>query len=83
MAAPGVLVREQAIALQEAIQNIEELLGEDSERLYSAQHDALGRTMQEFVFAMVVSELARVVAAQQEQIDALEAKLAGAKPAKK
>jgi hypothetical protein len=67
-----VLQREQAIALSEATQTIEDLLGKDSPRLYSAQHDALGRTMPEFVFAMVVSELTKVVAAQQERIEQLE-----------
>jgi hypothetical protein len=78
MASPEILIRDQAIALQEAIQTIEGLLGEGtpSPRLYSALHDAAGQTMPEFVFAMVVSELTRVVADQQEQIYELEAKLA-------
>jgi hypothetical protein len=84
MAGHQVLHREQAIALQEATQTIERLLGEGnpSPRLQSATHDVLGRTMPEFVFAMVVSELTRVVAAQQQRIEQLEAKLAGAKRAK-
>jgi hypothetical protein len=84
VAAPEILLREQAIAMQEAVQSIEDLLGEGtpSPRLYSAQHDVAGKTMEGFVFAMVVSELTRVVAAQQQRIEQLEAKLAGAKRAK-
>jgi hypothetical protein len=80
MAGPAVLVREQVIALQEAMQTIEELLGEDSPRLHSAQHDVVGRSMPDFVFSMVVGELTRVVARQAERIDELEK--AVAKPAK-
>jgi uncharacterized small protein (DUF1192 family) len=68
-----VLNRERAIALSEASQTIERLLGEDSPRLHSAQHDVLGRGLPEYVFAMVVSELTKVVAAQQERIERLEA----------
>lgn len=72
MASTEILVREQANAISEAAQTIEDLLGEDSPRLHSAVHDVVGRTMPEFVFAMVVSELARVVDDQQERIEALE-----------
>ena len=84
MASPGILIRDQAIALSEAIQTIEDLLGEDSERLHSAQHDVVGRGMPEYVFAMVVSELSRVVARQQERIEELEGAAArGAKTSAK
>jgi hypothetical protein len=74
MASPEILLREQAIALSEAIQIIKGLLGEDSPRLYSAQHDVVGRGMPEYVSSMVIFELTKVVAAQQERIEALEAK---------
>jgi hypothetical protein len=71
-----VLHREQAIALSEAVQTIEDLLGakagDPGSRLHSAQHDVVGRTMEGYVFAMVVSELTKVVADQQERIAELE-----------
>jgi hypothetical protein len=74
MAGTEVLLREQAVALQEAVQTVERLLPEEgtSERLERAQTDMVGRGMDSFVFSMVVSELTRVVADQQERIEKLE-----------
>jgi hypothetical protein len=78
MAGLELLLRQKAIALSEASETIKDLLGDEapSERLMSAQHDVAGRTMPDYVFAMVVSELTRVVAAQQERIDELEGEIA-------
>jgi hypothetical protein len=69
--------KRKAVALQEAIQTTERLLGEEapSERLASAQQDVKGRGMQDFALSMLVSELTRVVVAQQERIEELEARL--------
>lgn len=73
MAAITELLKEQARAQQEAMELIERLLGEESPRLASAQHDVTGRTMPEFRTAMIVSELARAVAALQQRVEELEA----------
>ncbi len=62
--------------MAEAVQTTERLLGEDSERLRSAQRDVVGRQMQDYVFSMLIAELVRVVDAQQERIDRLEKDLA-------
>ncbi len=62
--------------MAEAVQTTERLLGEDSERLHSAQKDVVGKTMQDYVFSMLIAELVRVVDAQQERIDKLEEALA-------
>jgi len=59
-------------ALQDAVQTIEALLGASSDRLYSAQHDVVGRNMDSYVSAMALAELTRVVAAQQERVAELE-----------
>lgn len=75
MASVEILNREKAIAVQEAAQTVVDLLGEGSARLRSAEHDVVGRQMDDFVFAMLVAELTRVVAAQQERIEKLEAQL--------
>lgn len=72
MASTGALLTEKAIALQEAVQTVESLLEEDSVRLTSAQQDVVGRGMDDFVSAMLIAELTRVVAAQQERIGELE-----------
>lgn len=73
MAGAVFLEQEKARAIQEAIEIVEGLLkGEPSERLTSAQHDTTGRTMPDYVFSMVMFELARVVDAQEERIAALE-----------
>lgn len=81
MAGTQVLRQRKAEAMQEAIQTAERLLGEESERLRSTQRDVVGKTMQDYVFSMLIAELTRVVAAQQERIEKLEAQLK--KPAKK
>lgn len=84
MASAAVLEAQKHQALAEAIQTTHGLLGEESARLHSAQHDVVGRTDTSFVFAMLVAELSRVVASQQERIERLEASLeASATPAKK
>ena len=72
MASTIILGAEQARALLEAQKTIEGLLGEQSPRIYSAQNDVVGRTMPEYVSAMTLAELVRVVAAQQERIEQLE-----------
>jgi hypothetical protein len=46
-----------------------------NKRLHSAQHDAAGRTMTDYVLSMLVAELTRVVADQQKRIEELEARL--------
>ena len=76
MASHQILNQRKAQAMAEAVQTTERLLGEDSERLRSAQKDAVGKTMQDYVFSMLIAELARVVDAQQERIEALEKDLA-------
>lgn len=74
MGSPAILNREKAAALQEAIETVERLLGEEggNERLYSAKHDVVGRSMPDYVMSMLVAELARVVAGQQERLGQLE-----------
>ncbi len=72
MASTIILEQQKAQALQEALQTIEGLLGEQSPRIYSAQNDVAGRNMAEYVSAMALAELVRVVAAQQERIEQLE-----------
>ena len=72
MASYQVLNQRKAQAMAEAIQTTERLLDGESERLHSAQRDVAGKTMQDYVFSMVIAELVRVVAGQQEQIDRLE-----------
>ena len=62
--------------MAEAVQTTERLLGGESERLHSAQKDVVGKTMQDYVFSMLVSELTCVAADQQERIDRLEKELA-------
>jgi hypothetical protein len=76
MAGAVFLGQEKATAIQEAIETVEDLLGgqDSSERLTSAQHDATGRTMPDYVSSMVIAELVRVVAAQEERIKKLEAR---------
>jgi hypothetical protein len=80
MAGTQYIVKEQAIARLEAVEALERLLGEPSERLYRAQHDVAARTDAMFVMSMiaaeqtrVVAELVRVVEHQQKRIEALEA----------
>ena len=82
MAAPQFIEQQKAVALQESIQSIERLLGEPSERLYSAQFDVAGRTDPHYVSAMLVSELVRVVARQQAEIEALKDQIEKPKEAK-
>ncbi len=72
MASHAVLEQQKAQALQEAVQTIEGLQGEQSPRIYSAQNDVVGRTMPEYVSAMTLAEAVRVLAAQQERIEKLE-----------
>ncbi len=76
MAGHQILNQRKAQAMQEAVQTTEGLLGGESERLRSAQRDVVGKTMQDYVFSMLISELTRVVAGQQERIEALEETLA-------
>jgi hypothetical protein len=53
LASTTVFNREKAVALQEAIQTIVDLLGEDSARLGSAQHDVVGRQMPDLEAARI------------------------------
>ena len=76
MASYQILNQRKAQAMAEAVQTTERLLGGESERLHSAQKDVVGKTMQDYVFSMLISELTRVVDAQQERIEALEETLA-------
>lgn len=73
MAGAVFLEQDKASAIQEAMQTVEGLLGE-SERLTRAQHDVTGRSMPDYVSAMLVAELVRVVTAQEERIKKLEAR---------
>ena len=75
MADVRLLETQKAQAIHEAMQTVEDLLGEPSGRLHSAQYDVAGRTMPDYLAAMLISELARVVAHQQERIEALEEQL--------
>lgn len=74
MADPIVLERQKDIALAEAIQVAERLLGDEAqrERLTSAQIDVVGRSMPEYRLTMLVAELTGVVADQQGKIAELE-----------
>ena len=74
MAGLEFLIPQKAIAMDEALETIQRLLGEGSpsDRLVSARDDVTASTMDDFVFSMLIAELTRVVAAQQERIDALE-----------
>jgi hypothetical protein len=64
----------RAKAQVEVAETIEDLLGEESERLMRARVDAVGSQDQAFVLSMQVAELTRLVAGQQERITALESK---------
>lgn len=75
MAGPDALARLQALSAQEAFRIIEGLLDEKSTRLHSAQYDVVGKLQPDFVSMMLIAELARVVASQQERIEQLEAGL--------
>jgi hypothetical protein len=76
MAGLTVLNREKGLSLREAFETIERLVGEESGRLHSAQHDVVGKQMDDFVFSVLIAELVRVVADQQERISELEKTLA-------
>lgn len=73
MASTMVLETQKARAIAETIETTAGLIGENSERLYSAKHDIVGSTLPDYVLAMVLAELVRVVASQQERIEELEA----------
>jgi BMFP domain-containing protein YqiC len=63
----------KAVALDdETIEAIQGLLEEESERLLNAKHDVMGRNDFEYVSTMLLAELTRVVAAQDERIKELE-----------
>jgi len=85
MAGIMTLNRKKVLALRETFETIEHLLGEEasSERLRSAQRDVVGRTMDDFVFSMLLAELTRVVAAQQEEISVLRAERASSRSSRK
>lgn len=83
MAGSVQLEVQKAQAIAEAIETTNGMLGDDSARLYSAKHDVVGSTDTGFVFAMLVAELARVAASQQERIERLEAGASAAEESKK
>jgi hypothetical protein len=62
MAGIGALETQKAQAIDEAMRVVEELLDEESPRLYSARFDVQARSMAGFDVAMVVADLTRVVA---------------------
>ena len=73
MAGAVQLEVQKAQAIAEAIETTGGMLNGESERLHSAKYDVVGSTDADFVSAMLIAELARVVASQQERIEQLEA----------
>ncbi len=90
MAGTTELLRQQAIARQEAIEGIGRLLrGEQSPRLMSALHDVAGRSDSVYVLSLCVAELVRVVEDQaaenaelRERVASLELEASAPKPKK-
>ena len=80
MAHPSVLAKAGAIERTEAVRIIQELLPaneypEVHDNLRRTQRDVVGRSDAGFQLAVLTSAMARIIAAQDERIRALEATL--------